>query len=312
MSTETMETAVTAEAPGQARLFAALAGVQANLPRIGKGAEAKIPGKDGQRGYEYKYADLADVAQMIMPLLGKNGLAFTAKPTMVGGAFVLLYKLVHESGESDEGTYPLPDPRSTKPQTVASAITYARRYCLCAVTGVAPDGDDDDATIAQADYQSAGAAFENASPVRPAARQAPAQAKAEPPATTDTEWLDKALAKAASDIDAGQCRKLWIESADKVRGGTVSKDDAKRVQDILKARIEDLGRAAKAAAALNPEDEWAVKVDALISAEDAEEAVAEVVRLFHADHIDTARRDALIGAIAARFPGAVAAVAVPA
>ena len=32
-------------------------------------------------------------------------------------------------------------------------ITYARRYCLCAVTGVAPDEDDDDAQAAEAGAQ---------------------------------------------------------------------------------------------------------------------------------------------------------------
>jgi hypothetical protein len=150
-------------------LFAALAALQANLPRIAKDADATIPGKDGKQGYAYKYADLTDIADALMPMLGKNGLAFTAKPTLSGGVFVLEYSLVHESGESDGGFYPLPDPGRTPPQQVGSAITYARRYCLCAVTGVAPGGDDDDAGAAQAGYQSAGAAFDTASPVRPQA-----------------------------------------------------------------------------------------------------------------------------------------------
>ena len=174
----------------QAKLFAAVAALQAQLPRVGKGETAKVPGKDGKQGYTYRYADLADVSQAILPLLAKHGLAFIAKPTVIDGEFGLDYKLVHSSGECDGGFYLLPSPKSTAPQQVGSAITYARRYCLCSVTGIAPDGDDDDAGAAQSGHwQSAGAAFENASPVRPHAApngggqvSRPAADRPEPPA----------------------------------------------------------------------------------------------------------------------------------
>lgn len=61
----------------------------------------------------------------------------------VSGEFVLHWILRHESGESDEGWVPLPDPVRSDWQQVGSAITYARRYCLGAVTGIAVDDDDD-------------------------------------------------------------------------------------------------------------------------------------------------------------------------
>jgi ERF superfamily len=125
-------------------LAEALASVQENLPEVAKGATASIPGKEGRQGYSYDYADLADVSAAIMPLLGKNGLAFTAWPTLSDdGRFVLAYALIHKSGEERTGVYPLPS--SGRPQDIGGAITYARRYCLCAVTGVAPGGEDDDA-----------------------------------------------------------------------------------------------------------------------------------------------------------------------
>ena len=127
-----------------AELSKALAAVQANLPSITKGETAEVKHKDtGKLQYTYAYADLADVSDAILPLLGKHGLAFTAWPTLDDGKFVLAYALVHESGEERGGVYPLP--ASGTPQQVGSAITYARRYCLCAVTGVAPGGEDNDA-----------------------------------------------------------------------------------------------------------------------------------------------------------------------
>lgn len=125
-------------------LATALAAVQAELPRVGKSSTAKIEGKEGRKGYEYSYADLADVSQAILPLLGKHGLSFSSKPTLdEQNRFVLAYTLRHTSGDVDSGAYPLPTGR---PQDVGSAITYARRYCLSAVTGIAPDADDDGAS----------------------------------------------------------------------------------------------------------------------------------------------------------------------
>jgi hypothetical protein len=119
-------------------LASALAAFQAELPRLGKGNTADAG------TYKYKYADLADVSMVVLPLLGKHGLSFSAKPTLdATGKFVLEYALRHAGGESDGGVYPLPTGR---PQEVGSAITYARRYALSAMTGIAPDGDDDGAT----------------------------------------------------------------------------------------------------------------------------------------------------------------------
>ena len=83
----------------------------------------------------------ADVTAAVMPLLAKNGLSFSAKPTLdEDGRFVLAYSLRHTSGESDGGVYPLP---SGNPQQVGSALTYARRYILSAIVGVAAEEDDD-------------------------------------------------------------------------------------------------------------------------------------------------------------------------
>lgn len=120
-------------------LAAALAELQTQLPPIKKDETANAG------TYSYSYADLAQITERIMPLLGKVGLSFIAKPTLVDGKFVLAYSLLHESGDREDGQYPL---GTGTHQQLGSAITYARRYCLCAVTGVAPSDDDDDARAA--------------------------------------------------------------------------------------------------------------------------------------------------------------------
>ncbi len=119
-------------------LAEALAALQAEMPPVPKSKRADT-GKFG-----YTYAGLDDIAPLLYPLLGKHGLSFCARPTLnTEGAFVLHYELLHSSGELRDGQYPLPDPVHSTPQQVGSAITYARRYTVSAVTGLVSDEDDD-------------------------------------------------------------------------------------------------------------------------------------------------------------------------
>jgi hypothetical protein len=122
-------------------LIEALLEVQKGLPKIVKG------NKVNAGAMKYAYADLTDVSEALMPVLTAHGLVFMAMPTVTELGHVLHYRLAHESGECVEGFYPLPV--NVRSQELGSAITYARRYALCAVTGVAPVGDDDDGAKAQ-------------------------------------------------------------------------------------------------------------------------------------------------------------------
>lgn len=122
-------------------LIEALLEVQKDLPKIVKG------NKVNAGAMKYAYADLTDVTEALMPVLTAHGLVFMAMPTVTELGHVLHYRLAHESGQSVDGFYPLPV--NVRSQELGSAITYARRYALCAVTGVAPVGDDDDGAKAQ-------------------------------------------------------------------------------------------------------------------------------------------------------------------
>src|SRR6202008_4399225 len=53
-------------------------------------------------------------------------------------------RLLHESGEWMEGTLVMPLPKQD-PQGFGSAMTYARRYALAAITGLYQDDDDGNA-----------------------------------------------------------------------------------------------------------------------------------------------------------------------
>jgi len=123
------------------KLAAALARVQAELPTLERDREVTVTQKSGAT-YSYSYVTLAKLSEVVLPLLAKHGLAFTALPgTGPDGKMALRYRLMHESGEALEGQFPISGEGGI--QMIGGRITYARRYCLAAVVGVAADEDDE-------------------------------------------------------------------------------------------------------------------------------------------------------------------------
>lgn len=225
-------------------LAQAVAMLQTRLPEIKKTQTADV--KTDKARYRYTYADLAQITRELMPVLGELGLSFVAKPTAVEGRFVLAYKLLHVSGESEDGEYPLP--ASGSPQALGAAITYARRYCLCAVTGVAPE-DDDDGAAAQAEAErnkSGGRSVWRA----PTANQAAAGGGATKPQLqklhdlfSQAEWTDKADRLRAASVIVGRelaiatelTRKEASMVIDTLQHVTADPDPAVRLSELVGA-----------------------------------------------------------------------------
>lgn len=116
---------------GLDKIAPALAKAQAEMSNPPKTKTANV-GK-----YKYRYADLAEIIDHVRATLGKHGLAVTQ---IVDGA-MLRTLLMHESGQTLESRYDLPAQAAA--QEMGSAITYARRYSLCAILGIAAEEDDD-------------------------------------------------------------------------------------------------------------------------------------------------------------------------
>lgn len=120
-------------------LAAALAAAQSVMPTVVKDRVAKIgPGR------EYRYADLATILATVRPVLGAHGLALTQRTQIRGEAIVLLTELRHASGEVLDSEYPVAA-IGARHQDMGGALTYARRYALCGLVGIAADEDDDGA-----------------------------------------------------------------------------------------------------------------------------------------------------------------------
>lgn len=91
--------------------------------------------------YQYRYADLADALGMARPILAEHGLALTQTAEATDDQVVIWTTIVHSSGQFV--TYaPTRLPAGKTAQNTGSAITYARRYALMAVLGLATEDDD--------------------------------------------------------------------------------------------------------------------------------------------------------------------------
>ena len=91
--------------------------------------------------FRSRYADLATVLKTVRPVLARHGLAITQTTQILDGALVLVTRL-HWKDEELAGYYPI-SPTKADPQGYGSALTYARRYTIQAIVGVAADDDDD-------------------------------------------------------------------------------------------------------------------------------------------------------------------------
>lgn len=138
-------------------LAAALAKAQAAFGDVTKDKTGKVQGegKGGRYEYTYRYADLAAVLEAVRRPLADNQLALVQRPIPALGGLVLETRLIHSTGQWIGSIYPLPDPTG-RPQEMGSALTYARRYSLTALLGVAPDEDDDAAAAEDAHAQRRG------------------------------------------------------------------------------------------------------------------------------------------------------------
>lgn len=89
--------------------------------------------------FKSKYANLADILDVIRQPLTENGLSFVQFPKDSHGLETML---MHISGEWLSEHYFM-TPTKNDPQGAGSVITYQRRYALGAILGLNIDEDDD-------------------------------------------------------------------------------------------------------------------------------------------------------------------------
>lgn len=91
--------------------------------------------------FKSKYADLAECIDACRASLSRNQIAVLQLTIVRGDRAGCITRLVHSSGQWVQCTTLL-RPEKDTPQSMGSAFTYARRYALSGLIGLA--GDDDD------------------------------------------------------------------------------------------------------------------------------------------------------------------------
>lgn len=123
-------------------LAAALAKAQGQIKAALEDHTAKVASE--KANYSYGYATLASVWDACRKPLADNGLSVSQSPETENMEVTVTTLLMHASGQWIESVLTF-RAEAAAPQKIGSAITYARRYALSAMVGVAPSDDDDGA-----------------------------------------------------------------------------------------------------------------------------------------------------------------------
>ena len=159
-------------------------------------AQAQIEGarKDSTNPhFKSSYADLSSVWEACRKALTTNGLSVAQGPVSDDGRIGVTTMLMHGSGQWLQSTFYM-RPTKDDPQGAGSVLTYARRYALAAMVGVAPEDDD------------ANAASEKSSGVNPAVVTAPIGFR---------DWFTDLISVADEGTEALQ--KMWKASSASMR-----------------------------------------------------------------------------------------------
>lgn len=171
--------------------------------------------------YKSDYADLSEFIKEARKPLTDNGIAFVQSTRVEGDVPILVTTIYHTSGQWISGEYPLLAAKND-PQGLGSAMTYARRYTMAAILGLAKSDDDDDG------YE----AGKKATDVRPAQRPANGVAPAKTP-TNGTPKPAAAPAQPANRIFAYRAVQNWSGGQDGPKPIVTSQDWENYHNDIM-------------------------------------------------------------------------------
>jgi ERF superfamily len=149
--------------------YSAMADFQNACPAIRKTLTARIQTSRSQ--YSYRYAPLDEILSVVQPVMGPLGLSIAWRSRVEPDRVIVSCRVAHALGHvEDSGEVAMPivtaDPGigANPPQRVGIALTYARRYSLMAIIGIAPE-DDDDANNGRAQVAARAEPQAEASPV---------------------------------------------------------------------------------------------------------------------------------------------------
>ena len=242
-----------------ASLAAALAKAQIELVNPEKSLIGTIPSDDPKRAERaFRYASLSSGLDIVRKTLGQHEIA-TVQTTAIDqttGTVNLTTVLAHASGEWIASDWPVcPVTETATPHRMGAALTYARRYALFTLVGIAGEDDLDAPDLITPTNQTS-------APAEPARRNQSGQSRGRlngrqpdpapraasrrdqvhsipTSATLDAgasaQLRDRLIAE-LNELDSGDDAATWAHRRLSEKGKLVV-DDALRVEDTFAARL---------------------------------------------------------------------------
>jgi len=242
-----------------AALASALAKAQAELVNPEKSLTATIrTGRPGEGERSFRYAPLSRGLDIVRKTLGQHEIA-TLQTTAIdqsAGMVNLTTTLAHASGEWIASDWPVcPIAETGNPQRMGAALTYARRYALFTLVGIAGE-DDLDAPDLCAAPERALQPLGGSSPGQPRGPgngRGHGSTKSESRVVLDpaqsAEVRDKLLIE-VEDLASADLAATWAGEA-LVAKNSLTATDAKLVEDAFERRLSELPSSDAAAPANN-------------------------------------------------------------
>ncbi len=239
-----------------AALASALAKTQAELINPEKSLTATIrTGRPGEGERSFRYAPLSSGLDIVRKTLGQHEIA-TLQTTAIdqtAGMVNLTTTLAHASGEWIASDWPVcPIAETANPQRMGAALTYARRYALFTLVGIAGEDDLDapdlcagpDAPSSTAPARALQPGDDNSpgQPKGPGNGRGRGSTRSETGVTLDpaqsAELRDKLLIE-VKNLASADLAATWAGEA-LVAKNALTTADAKFVEDAFERRLSEL------------------------------------------------------------------------
>jgi hypothetical protein len=253
-----------------AALASALAKAQAELINPEKSLTATIrTGRAGEGERTFRYAPLSSGLDIVRKTLGQHEIATVQTTAMdqEAGIVNLTTMLAHASGEWIASDWPVcPIAETANPQRMGAALTYARRYALFTLVGIAGEDDLDASDLCDGSPSPSASALgasvkpthdqPGGSPRTPGNGLARSSLNRERPALLDADQsssLCEKLLLEIGSISSPDVAAAWAQEALAAKN-SLTATDAKLVEDGFERRLSELSPSEIEGVAAEPTD----------------------------------------------------------
>src|SRR5262245_42386491 len=234
-----------------AALASALAKAQAELVNPEKSLTATIrSGRPGEGERRFRYAPLSSGLDIVRETLGQREIA-TVQTTAIDketGVVNLTTMLAHASGQWIASDWPVCAVAETvNPQRMGAALTYARRYALFTLVGIAGEDDLDAPDLCTEPTSTAASTGTESGELRPALRsegdgrtRAAGRAASTPVLSSDeSAALRDRLVSETASLQSRESATNWAQVA-LVAKNQLAASDAKLLEEAFEKRLSEL------------------------------------------------------------------------